>query len=199
MVHSERRLVAQTEQNFGGLELFCEFEREPISALIGIFNHKLLICISTLPPQERTYSNMSGRDFNVVVHQFLATTHSTVHTRAVSENYPFDFSAEIVTDPISQYWKERRIFSRSWEFWADNRDDNREAGIPIAALTHSLSLEEAGRRIRDMFESYLQKGFFMVTSPNRRIRRCFRFVDGQWQEVDWDTERKKVKNRPRRK
>ena len=25
----KRRLVAQTEQNFGGLELFCEFEREP--------------------------------------------------------------------------------------------------------------------------------------------------------------------------
>ncbi len=25
----KRRLVAQTEQNFEGLEIFCEFEREP--------------------------------------------------------------------------------------------------------------------------------------------------------------------------
>lgn len=25
----KRRLVAQTEQNFGRLEMFCEFEREP--------------------------------------------------------------------------------------------------------------------------------------------------------------------------
>lgn len=140
---------------------------------------------------------MSGRDFNVVVHQFLAVTHSFVIIRPISETYPFDFAAEVVTDSVSQFWKERRVYSRGWEFWADGRDNNREAGIPIAALTHSLSLEEASRRVRDSLETYLEKGFFMVTSPNRRIRFCYRYLDGQWQEVDWDTERKKVKNRPR--
>ena len=142
---------------------------------------------------------MAGKDFSVVVHQFLAITHSSVVIRAVSEKYPYDFSAEVVTDSTSQFWKERRVYGRSWEFWADGRDDNREAGIPIAALTHSLSLEEASRRVRDSLETYLEKGFFMVTSPNRRIRFCFRYLDGQWKEVDWDTERKKVKNRPRRR
>lgn len=176
-----------------------EFARVTISVKIGIFDSNLLLCVGTLRYKERTYSNMGGKDFSVVVHQFLTTTHSSVVVRAVSENYPFDFSAEIVTDPTSQYWKERRIFGRSWEFWADDREDNRDDWLPIAALTHSLSLEEAGRRVRDLFETYLEKGFFMVTNSNRKIRYCFRFVDGQWQQVEWDTERKKVKNRPRRR
>jgi len=37
----KRRLVAQTKQNFGGLEIFCEFEREPINTLyLPIFSFK---------------------------------------------------------------------------------------------------------------------------------------------------------------
>lgn len=142
---------------------------------------------------------MNGRDFDIVVHQFLALTHSVVILRPISENYPFDFSAEVVTDSTSQFWKERRVYSRGWEFWADDRDDNRDSGIPISALTHGLSLEQSSRRVRDLFESYLERGFFMTTSPNHRIRVCFRYLRGQWQEVDWDIERKKVKNRPRRR
>lgn len=142
---------------------------------------------------------MNVRDFDIIVQQFLVTTHSIVIIRPASENYPFDFSAEIVTDSASQFWKNRRVSGRGWEFWADDREGNREAGIPISALTHSLSPEEAGRRVKDLFETYLERGFFMVSSPNHRIRVCFRYLDSHWQEVSWDIERKKVKNRPRKR
>ena len=46
----KRRLIAQTEQNFGGLESFCEFERNPIVLtlsfkLVIITRNSLSCCV----------------------------------------------------------------------------------------------------------------------------------------------------------
>lgn len=139
---------------------------------------------------------ISSRNFDSIVYQFLQLTSSVVVTFADASR-PASFSSKIVT-ASSDFWRQRHIFGRDWEFWPDHRPNNRDdAGINIGAATASPTLEDSASRIRDFFENNLNRGFFMVTSPNRKIRHCFRFVDDQWQEVEWDIERKKIKNRIR--
>ncbi len=140
---------------------------------------------------------ISSLNYDQIVSRFLELTSSVVVTGIVTDKSPASFRSKIVT-ANSEIWRRRHIFGRDWEFWSDLRASNRdEVGTAIAATSLSSTLEDSASRIRDFFENNLTRGFFMVTSPNRKIRYCYRFVDDEWQEVEWETERKKIKNKIR--